>query len=89
MAKPGGVSPGKYDQNAAPLPLVGPAKSAKLVNSRLPSEGWIFLQQSKKNGVPSASIARRAPWQDQFKSVQAKSSRLATPAVVEYFLKDQ
>jgi hypothetical protein len=56
-----------------------PQRDAKLVNSRLPSEGWIFLQQSLEKRAHQPSITLHALWQDQFESVQAKSSRLATP----------
>jgi hypothetical protein len=48
----------------------------------------IFATDDEKMRA-SASITLHALWQDQFESFQAKSSRLATPAVVEYFPKDQ
>jgi hypothetical protein len=40
----------------------------------------IFATVHEKTARRSASIGLHALWQDQFESVQAKSSRLATPA---------
>jgi hypothetical protein len=77
------VSPGECDENAAKLPLGGAAKEPKLVNSRLPSEGWIFLQQSMEKRAQVSLDPASALWQDLFESVDAKSSRLATPAGLE------
>jgi hypothetical protein len=43
----------------------------------------IFATVHEKTARRSASLAFHALWKDQFESVQAKSSRLATPAGLE------